>query len=261
VPRNAPAGLAGTAPASPAPAYEPRLERVQHAGDARSGIAVSELSRVTDEARVHLALGQRDRAIEVLHEHIRQLPQSIPAAWLMLLDLYRASGRRPEFGKLAEEFHLNFNIETPSWEGFVPDEAGGGLDAFPHIVKQVVGLWRQPECRAYLEWLLRDNREGRRSGFPLSTYADILTLLQVLDAPEAVDLDLDLELVGDGKLELAPPAPATPSGSPPREAPPARARRPMPPDPSASARPVQQPIPFETDADAVARGSGEKPKP
>ena len=160
------------------------------AGDA---LAVSELSHVTEEARVYVALGHHDRAIEVLHEHIRQLPRSMPAAWLMLLDLYHATGRRQEFRRLAEEFHLHFNVQTPLWEGFAADEPGsGGLEAFPHIVKQVVDLWRKPECRAYLERLLYDNREGRRTGFPLSTYADILMLLQVLDAPEPVDIDLDL---------------------------------------------------------------------
>ena len=77
--------------------------------------------------------------------------------------------------------------------GFAPDDPGSdGLAAFPHILKQVADLWRKPECRTYLERLLYDNREGRRTGFPLATYADILTLLQVLDAPEPVDIDLDL---------------------------------------------------------------------
>ena len=265
--RNAPAGLAKAEPQAAAPASAPRPERIAHAADAGDALAVSELSQVTEEARVYVALGHHDRAIEVLHEHIRQLPRSLPAAWLMLLDLHHITGGRQEFRKLAEEFHLHFNVQTPTWEGFAPDESdSGGLDAFPHIIRQVTNLWRKPECRGYLERLLYDNREGRRTGFPLSTYADILTLLQVLDAPEPVDIDLDL--VDGGKLDLAPRAPATPTPPTPSPAPsraatpaePARSRRPMPPDPSASARPVQQPIKFEIDPDELARDSGKKPR-
>ena len=86
--------------------------------DAADALAVSELSHVTEEARVFMALGHNDRAIEVLHDHIRRLPRSTPAAWLMLLDLYHATGKRPEFRKLADDFHAQFNVQAPSWEAF-----------------------------------------------------------------------------------------------------------------------------------------------
>ena len=202
---------------------------------AADAVAVSELSHATEEAGVFLAFGQTERAIEVLREHIKSLPRSMPAAWLMLLDLYHAAGKRPEFRKLAEDFHVHFNAQSPLWEAFASGDRGaGGIESFPHVQKQVVELWRKPGCRGYLERLLYDNREGRRNGFPLSTYADILLLLQVLDAPENVDIDTDLR--ESGRLEAA-PKPAVPAS---------RARRPVPPDPAAS-RPAQQPIRFDLD--------------
>ena len=258
--RNAPAGLAQAPPEIAAPAPRTQSKRTPPAaGDA---LAVSELSQVTEEARVYVELGHHDHAIEVLQEHIRKLPRSMPAAWLMLLGLYHVTDRRQEFRRLAEDFHLHFNVQTPVWEGFAPDDPGSdGLAAFPHILTQVTDLWRKPECRNYLERLLYDNREGRRTGFPLATYADILTLLQVLDAPEPVDIDLDL--ADDGKLDLPPRAPAASSpGSKGTAMPaaPGRARKPMPPDPSASSHPVQQPIKFELDPERVARDSDGKPR-
>jgi hypothetical protein len=259
--RNAPAGLAQAEPKAAALAPASRGDPIQRTADTGDALAVSELSQVTEEARVYVELGHHDRAIEVLQEHIRKLPRSMPAAWLMLLDLYHATDRRQEFRRLAEDFHLHFNVQTPVWEGFAPDDPGSdGLAAFPQIVKQVTELWRKPECRTYLERLLHDNREGRRTGFPLATYADILTLLQVLDAPEPVDIDLDL--ADDGTLDLPPRAPAASSlGAQGTATPaaPARARRPMPPDPSASSRPVQQPIKFELDPERVARDPDGKP--
>ena len=215
-------------------------------------LAVSELSHVTEEARVFRALGHNERAIEVLHEHIRRSPRSMPAAWLMLLDLYHATENRSDFRDLADEFHTHFNVEAPPWEAFGSDEAivTGGIESFPHVEQQVVALWRKPGCRAYLERLLHDNREGRRNGFPLQAYADILLLLQVLDAP--VDVDIDGDLAAAGKLDTKPkaaPARATAAATTS-----ARARKPMPPDPGSHT--TQQPIRFEIEP----RDAGPKTK-
>jgi len=165
--------------------------------DIASALAVSELLHVTEEARVYVALGHPERAIDVLNEHLKRSPKSMPAAWLMLLDLYHANGRRPEFRRLAQDFHAHCNVQTPLWEGFSASRArDAGLEAFPHVLRQVVALWRKPEGRAYLERLLNDNRDGRRTGFPLGAYSDILMLLQISSAPPAIDIDSDLAKAG-----------------------------------------------------------------
>ncbi|HET7096944.1 MAG TPA: hypothetical protein VFJ68_06090 [Casimicrobiaceae bacterium] len=196
------APLAGTGVVAAAPKRAPK--RAPVARDAASALAVSELSHVTEEARVYVALGHPERAIDVLSEHVHQVPRSMPAAWLMLLDLYRRGGRRQDFERLAEEFHAQRNVQAPLWENFASgsEYEEGGLETFPHIMREVTRLWRQPDCRDYLEKLLYDNRDGRRMGFPLAAYSEILLLLQVLDAPPLVDIDSDL--VNDGKLDRAP---------------------------------------------------------
>jgi pilus assembly protein FimV len=259
--RNAPAGLTNPARATastPTPT-EAKVGKAAADRNTASVLAVSELSQVTEEARVYVALGRHDRAIEVLNEHVRQTPRSMPAAWLMLLDLCHAHGRREEFRRLAEEFHVHFNVQTPSWEGFAPGEPdNGGLELYPQVARQITELWRKPECHAYLERLLCDNREGRRNGFPLAAYADILLLLQILDASAVVDIDSDL--VQDGKLDLAPGAADTAPPPAPAKADARRPRKPMPPDPAAATRPVQQPIRFEFDADAATRDPPKKPR-
>jgi hypothetical protein len=234
--RNPSAGITLAHPETIAPAAATDIDMTS-TRDAADALAVSELSHVTEEARVFMALGHNDRAIEVLHDHIRRLPRATPAAWLMLLDLYHASGKRPEFRKLADDFHAQFNVQAPLWEAFATHRSeSGGLEGFPHIEQQVVELWRRPGCRAYLERLLHDNREGRRTGFPLSTYADILLLLQVLDVP--ADVDIDGDLAAAGKFDPKPQATRSAAAAP------ARPRKPMPPEPSAS-RPTQQAIRFE----------------
>ncbi|MBK7593448.1 MAG: hypothetical protein IPI27_19945 [Betaproteobacteria bacterium] len=169
--------------------------------DAGQAVAVSELSQVTEEARVYLALDRPDRAMHVLREHITEQPRSMPAAWLMLLDLYRRHGKEKEFRQLAEEFHLHFNAQTPLWDHFAGnDDADAGLEAFPHVVAQVVELWGSADCRSYLERLLYDNRQGRRMGFSLTAYDDILSLRQLLEVRLA---EPDRDGVEEAKLRAA----------------------------------------------------------
>jgi hypothetical protein len=69
------------APATKIPRRTPERNSV-------SALAVSELLHATEEARVYVALGRPDRAIDVLNDHIKHVPRSLPAAWVMLLDLY-----------------------------------------------------------------------------------------------------------------------------------------------------------------------------
>ena len=84
---SAPAGLTQAEPEIVAPAPATRSKRAPATPGAGDALAVSELWQVTEEARVYVELGHHDRAIEALQEHIRKLPRSVPAAWLMLLGL------------------------------------------------------------------------------------------------------------------------------------------------------------------------------
>ncbi len=264
--RNPPAGVANPESeiemAPPAPKRSPR--RAPASGDGANALAVSELLHVTEEARVYVALGHPERAVEVLNEHIRQLPQPMPAAWLMLLDLYHANGLRQEFRQLAEDFHVQCNVQTPLWDEFGANELeDGGIETFPHILRQIVELWRKPDCREYLERLLHDNREGRRTGFPLAAYGDILLLMQILDTPDAVDIDSDLAV--EGKLgplpqRVAMAAAAAKKGDSPRSSKAAEAPAPSPGERAPATRPLQQPIEFELDLDQDARNRGKKPR-
>ena len=260
--RNAAAGVAPSAALITTPVLSAKAREAAAADEADAALAVSELSQVTEEARVYVDLGHPERAIEVLSKHIRQHPRATPAAWIMLLDLHHANGDRQDFRRLSEEFHQHFNVQTPLWEGFGTSETGldSGLDAFPHVVKEIVQLWRKPECRDYLERLLHDNREGRRIGFPVAAYGDILLLLQVLDAPPFIDIDADLAF--DAKPASARPvaqAAAAPStASMPAAADKSITRKPMPPE--SAARSPQQPIAFELELNPE-RDAGKTRKP
>ncbi|MBA3504811.1 MAG: hypothetical protein H0T80_03410 [Betaproteobacteria bacterium] len=170
------------------------------AGD-MNNLDVADLSHVTEEARVYLALNHIDRAMGVLLTHIREQPNSVPAAWLMLLDLYRTHGREEEFRKLAPEFHRHFNAQTPQWDRYPRNEPGDqGLEAFPRVIKQLGQLWGTPDAQRFLDGLLYDNRNGRRMGFSLAAYNDILTLRQL---SEVVLADIDADLIEEQRVRIA----------------------------------------------------------
>ncbi len=176
-----PAPVAAAAPLKSVEASSPKPQ-VTAAPATATAVDVSELSPATEEAGVYLAFNRPDRAIEVLREHIRAAPRSAPAAWLMLLDLYHAQGNEPEFRELAQEFHAQFNAQAPAWDAYRPlAESDRGLEAFPHIIRQLVLIWSKPECREFLDHLLRENRDGRRTGFSLTAYEDIIFLRQLAD--------------------------------------------------------------------------------
>jgi hypothetical protein len=199
-PRGAEVDTSQGVPGSTAPAAKP-ARGYFGAGDGANALAVSELSQVTEEARVFLQLGHVDRAMEVLREHIDQQPRSMPAAWLMLLDLYRTNGREQDFRKLAEEFHLQFNAQTPLWtDAQAAEGSDTGLEGFPHIVKQLTGSWGKVECRDFLERLLYDNRKGRRTGFSFRAFTEILTLRQLI---ELVLADIDSDVAEEQKVRAA----------------------------------------------------------
>ena len=177
-----------------------RGPRSVFAGD-MNNLDVADLSHVTEEVRVYLALNHIDRAMGVLSAHIREQPNSVPAAWLMLLDLYRTHGREEEFRQLAPEFHRHFNAQTPQWDRYPRNEPGDqGLEAFPRLIKQLGRLWGTQDARRFLESLLYDNRNGRRMGFSPAAYNDILTLRQL---SEVVLADIDADLIEEQRVRVA----------------------------------------------------------
>ena len=187
-------------PDEPTTSRAPEPERTRGRPDAAHAVAVSELSQITEEARVYLTLGHVEHAMGVLREHIAEQPGAAPAAWLMLLDLYRVHGKEKEFRKLAEEFHQRFNVQTPQWDTFNEQQHDLGLQGFPHIVEELTATWRTEDCRSYLERLLFDNRQGRRLGFSLAAYSDVLLLRQML---EVLLADRDADGLEEAKLRAA----------------------------------------------------------
>jgi len=144
--------------------------------------AAEEHESAIELAEIMMGFGRVQGAAETLAEFIQSNPKKSVTPWLKLLEVYRAAGLRSDFDALARQLNKTFNVKSVTWDTF--DEARAtskSIEQMPHLAKTLTELWGTPACQAYLEKLLRDNRDGTREGFPLSAIDEILVLAAILE--------------------------------------------------------------------------------
>jgi hypothetical protein len=125
-------------------------------------------------------------AAQALQEYIEANPKAALQPWIRLLEIYQGNGMRAEFEALATNLNQNFNVEIVHWDKAMPGERiEMTLELLPHIRDQIDAMWGSPECLAYLDQLLHDNRDGQRNGFALPVVKEILTLIDMMVAEKA----------------------------------------------------------------------------
>lgn len=181
-----PAPAAKRSPEPPQPAWEelgatniplapiaPLVDIEEQAEEHESAIELAEIM---------MGFGRIQGAAETLAEFIASNPKRAVTPWLKLLEVYRAADLREEFDALAMQLNKTFNVKAVTWDTF--EEAkheSKSIEQMAHITAKVQRSWGTVECQAYLERLLRDNRDGKREGFPLSVIDEILTLADILE--------------------------------------------------------------------------------
>lgn len=162
-----------------------------------------EANPVMELADIMLSFGRVKGAAQALQEYIDHNPQEALQPWIRLMDVYRMAGLRAEFDNVARNLNQNFNVEIQQWDPDEPahnrhtldmvldDDAGPEIKPQPsqpkaesienmtRIMQQVTELWRDGDVVGYLQQLLRDNREGKRAGFPLEVVSDMLFLIDL----------------------------------------------------------------------------------
>ena len=135
-------------------------------------------------AEIMLSMGLQQSAAQALVEYAEANPREAVYHWLKLLGIYRDGGHHRDFEETAAKLRKHFNIQavdSPSI-GEAPT-----LESFSRVAQQVEKLWPRPdECLAYLQYLLKDNRDGERIGFPQSVAEEFLLLIEVLKANSGV---------------------------------------------------------------------------
>jgi hypothetical protein len=131
---------------------------------------------ILDQAEVYLAHGHSDLAIHMLQEHLRADPNESPIPWLLLLDLLHRAGDHEGYAAASTECRRYFNINLGSHPLSQPSGEDQGLEAYPHLLEQLVKIWNLPDRENFFDGLIHDDRGGTRIGFEQGAYRDILLL-------------------------------------------------------------------------------------
>jgi hypothetical protein len=143
--------------------------------------ALPDAEEILDEiqqAEFWMEMHQPERAIEILESNWGADRPNSPLPWLYLLDLYKQTNDRSRYEELTARFEHIFNGRVGGWEDKSIDPMRS-LEDFPAVLNKIVQLWPSPDIVPYMENLLIDDRDGRRQGFELSAYRDILFLTNI----------------------------------------------------------------------------------
>lgn len=157
-----------------------------------NSLKVEEISDVTQEAEFWMSVNDPERAIEILEPQAEQERPDSPVPWLYLLDLYRVTKNKEKYDALRDRFIVFFNANVPEFEVDPLTLPTRHLDDFEHLMNKICALWNTKDILPFLESLLVDDRDGKRMGFELPVYRDILLLISVaneLDRMRPADKD------------------------------------------------------------------------
>ena len=142
-------------------------------------VKVEEISDVTQEAEFWMSVNDPDRAIEILEPQAAlEFPDS-PVPWLYLLDLYRVTAQKDKYDHLRDKFVVFFNANIPEFEVDPATISTRQLEDFEHLMQKICKMWPTNDILPFLQSLLVDDRDGKRMGFELPVYRDILLLISV----------------------------------------------------------------------------------
>ncbi|MDO8652960.1 MAG: hypothetical protein Q7R66_12295 [Undibacterium sp.] len=151
-----------------------------------SSVNVEEISDVTQEAEFWMSVNDPQRAIEILEPQASIEHPDSPVPWLYLLDLYRVVKSKEKYDSLRDRFIIFFNANIPEFA--VEPEHGDvrQLEDFPHLTERICSMWNGNEMIPFLQSLLVDDRDGKRMGFELPVYRDILLLISIAHELERI---------------------------------------------------------------------------
>jgi hypothetical protein len=154
-------------------------QRMQEMAASPSDVGTELKEDILDQAEVFMAHGHGELAIHLLQEHLRETPTESPVPWLLLLDLLHRAGDTAAYTAASTECRRYFNVNLDGRAFFSEGENGPGLEAYPHLLEQLVQVWNTPEIKPFFDDLVFDQRGGTRVGFEPDAYRDILLLRSI----------------------------------------------------------------------------------
>lgn len=159
----------------PLPAARDRRDFAPSALGGSRSVAAEELFDVQQQADFFVSLGEEERAIQVLRNHLAESHEPSPLAYLDLFRLYHSLGRREDYDELRSEFNHVFNAGAPPFNQYSSE--GRGLEAYPSAFRRIQSLWPEPRVLDLLEnSIFRDANDDQVEVFDLEAYRELLLL-------------------------------------------------------------------------------------
>ena len=159
----------------PVPPPRDRREFSPSALGVSRSVAAEELFDVQQQADFFVSLGEDERAIQVLRNHLAESHEPSPLAYLDLFKLYHRLGRREDYDALRDEFNHVFNAGAPPFNHYSAE--GRGLQAYETAFSRIQSLWPEPRVLDLIEGsIFRDANDDQVEVFDLDAYRELLLL-------------------------------------------------------------------------------------
>lgn len=137
-------------------------------------VNAEELFDVQQQADFFVSLGDFDKAIEVLRQHIADNVETSALAYLDLFDLYHSLGRKVDYEVLSKDFSRTFNAQVPVFDEYTTDTHG--LEFYATALARIESMWPTPKVLDVIEESIFRKPDSRHEVFSLAAYRELLLL-------------------------------------------------------------------------------------
>ncbi len=150
-------------------------------------VNAEELFDVHQQANFFVALGDFDKAVEVLRHHITDNVETSALAYLDLFDLYHSLGRKDDYELLRGDFNRMFNAQVPAFSEYAADTHG--LEFYASALSRIESLWPTPKVLEVIEESIFRKPDSMNDTFSLAAYRELLLLYAI--AKRIVDIPVE----------------------------------------------------------------------
>jgi hypothetical protein len=137
-----------------------------------------ELIDIQQQADFFESIGNPDRGVAVLENHLQQQAQASPLVWLDLLDSYHALGRRTDYERVRAAFGEQFRKQVADFDAYGGNQ--GGLENHGATLERIVKLWPSTGVLdAIQDALLRRPASEGDEALDLEAYRELVLLYNV----------------------------------------------------------------------------------
>lgn len=164
--------------------------------------AAEDLVQVQEKAEFFASVGEHDKAVELLEQHLSTHLGASPQAYLDLLHIFFRLSRTDAFERTRQAFERHFNVSVPPLTSFTRrgrDLLGG----YPEVLADIEARWPQEQAIATLHELLlrptdpqavataaRQAARNKGEPFDLAAFDDLLMLYGVAQLTPAAERGL-----------------------------------------------------------------------